>query len=97
MNGMNNYFPTVIQVNPCNNYSVYVYFDDGKIVLYDISSKIGKGVFKALQDINVFKDTCTVMNGTLAWDISGKRNPETCIDIDVFTLYDLPATKEEVA
>lgn len=94
---MNIYFPTVVQVKPCNNYSVRVYFDDGKIVSYDLSSKISKGVFKALQDISIFKNTCTIMNGTLAWDISGERNLETCIDIDVFTLYELPAIKEDVA
>lgn len=29
------------------------------------------------------------MNGTLAWDISGKRDPFTCIDIDPLTLYEL--------
>lgn len=31
------------------------------------------------------------MNGTLAWDISGKMDETDCIDIDPFTLYELNA------
>lgn len=94
---MHEYFPTVIQVVPQDDYTVYVYFDDGKIVLYDMSSKINKGVFKVLQNLSIFKNACTVMNSTLAWDISGTRDLSECIDIDVFTLYDLPSVKENIA
>ena len=32
---MNEYFPTVVQVIPLDNYHVQVFFDDGKIVDYD--------------------------------------------------------------
>lgn len=62
-------FPKVVQVIPMENYSVYVYFEDGKIVCYDMSQMIEKEVFRPLKDITVFKETCTVMNDTLAWDI----------------------------
>lgn len=41
-----------------------------------------------IRDINAFKEACTVMNGTLAWDISGNRDESSCIDIDPFTVYD---------
>ena len=30
---------------------------------------------------------CTVMGGTLAWDISGYFNESNCIDIDPETIY----------
>ena len=30
-------FPKVVQVMPIENYSVYVYFEDGKIVCYDMT------------------------------------------------------------
>ncbi len=53
------------------NYSVYVYFEDGKIVCYDMTQMIEKEVFRPLKDITVFKEACTVMNDTLAWDIGG--------------------------
>ena len=59
-------FPKVVQVIPMKDYSVYVYFEDGKIVCYDMSPMIEKEAFRQLKDINVFMDTCTVMNDTLA-------------------------------
>ncbi len=64
-------FPKVVQVIPMENYSVYVYFEDGKIVCYDMIQMIEKEVFRPLKDITVFKEACTVMNDTLAWDIGG--------------------------
>jgi len=58
-------FPKVVQVIPMKDYSVYVYFEDGKIVSYDMSKMIEKEAFRSLRDINIFIDTCTVMND--AW------------------------------
>jgi len=54
-------------------------------------------VFKPLQDIQTFKNTCTVLNDTLAWDLSGNRNPSDCIDIDPFTLYELDSINHLIA
>ena len=50
-----------------------------------------------LRNIENFKNTCTVMNGTLAWDISGKMDESDCIDIDPFTLYELKAINSLIA
>ena len=63
-------FPKVVQVIPMKDYSVYVYFEDGKIVNYDMSKMIEKEAFCCLKEIEIFLDRCTVMNDTLAWDIS---------------------------
>ena len=90
-------FPKVVQVIPMENYSVYVYFEDGKIVCYDMIQMIEKEVFRPLKDITVFKEACTVMNDTLAWDIGGKRDNTKCLDIDPDTLYDLPMEAEKIA
>ena len=90
-------FPKVVQVIPMENYSVYVYFEDGKIVCYDMAQIIEKEVFRPLKDITVFKEACTVMNDTLAWDIGGNRDNTKCLDIDPDTLYDLPMTVEKIA
>lgn len=84
---MNEYFPTVVQVIPLDNYHVQVFFDDGKIVDYDTTEDFKAAIFEPLRDIEKFKNACTVMNWTLAWDISGKMNETDCIDIDPFTLY----------
>ena len=86
---MNEYFPTVVQVIPLDNFHVQVFFDDGKIVDYDATED--------LRDIENFKNACTVMNGTLAWDISGKMDESDCIDIDPFTLYELKAINSLIA
>ena len=47
-------FHTVVQVIPYDDYKVYVYFEDGKIVCYDASSLLDKKVFEPLKDIYVF-------------------------------------------
>lgn len=90
-------FPKVVQVIPMKDYSVYVYFEDGKIVHYDMSQMIEKEAFRPLCDIDIFMDTCTVMNDTLAWDIGKNRDNTTCLDIAPDTLYELPMEVEKIA
>ena len=85
------YFPEIVQVIPHDNYTVTVYFHDGKIVVYDLSNLLDTGIFIKLKDIKVFKDTCMILNDTLAWDIGGNKDVYNCIDIDPETLYNLPA------
>ena len=90
------YFPEVVQVVPNRDYTVDVYFSDGKIVCYDVGGLIDKGVFRALRDRDVFVDRCTIMNDTLAWDVAGNGDPSACIDIDPETLYALPAIEDRL-
>lgn len=80
-------FYRVVQVVPTNDFKVYVYFEDGKIKLFDASDLINRGVFQKLRDINVFKNTCTVLNHTLAWDLAGKFDSTNCLDLDPEELY----------
>jgi hypothetical protein len=77
----------IIQVIPTSDFLVYVYFEDGKIKLFDMSHLVGRGVFAPLNDLNVFKNKCTILNDTLAWDLSGKRDIFDCLDIDPLTIY----------
>ena len=70
---------------------------DGKIVCYDMSQMVEKEAFLILKDIQVFMETCTVLNDTLAWDIQRNRDITTCLDIDPDTLYELPYTNEQIA
>jgi len=81
------YWPEVLQVIPTPEYKVHIYFDDGTIRLYDASELIKKGVFKQLQKDNLFIETCTVLNGTLAWTPDKSYNEETCLDLDPINLY----------
>lgn len=82
--------PEVVQVVPKDNYTVLVYFLDGKIVLYDMKPNLDKDIFKKLKDPVIFSETCTVLNDTLAWDLKGNRDESACIDIDPCSLYELP-------
>lgn len=42
-------------------------------------------------------DRCTVLNDTLAWEISGNWDNAICLDIDSDTLYALSYTNEAIA
>lgn len=86
---MKDYIPVVIQVIPQDNFHVRVTFDDRKVIDYNASKDLQTELFEPLKDINVFKKTCTIMNDTLAWDITGTRDAGNCIDIDPFTLYEM--------
>ena len=88
------YTPEIVQVVPHSDYTVTVYFVDGKIVNYDVKPKLEKGVFAALKDPAIFMNRCKIMNDTLAWDLSGENDPTNCIDIDPETLYALEHTEE---
>lgn len=88
--------PKVVQAVPTEEHTVYVYFEDGKIVCYDVKPLLEKEVFAVLREVEYFKRICTIMNDTLAWDISENRDNTTCIDIDPDTLYALEAVKEKV-
>jgi len=78
----------VVQVIPQSDFSVYVYFSDGIIKQYDAKPLLDKGVFKKIADISIFTERCTVMNNTLAWDISGNFDPYTCLDIAPESIYE---------
>lgn len=80
-------FHKVVQVLPTHDFKVFIYFEDGKIKLFDATDLITKGVFQKLQDINVFRNACTVLNHTLAWDLSGNFDPSDCLDLDPEALY----------
>ena len=83
------YYPVVVQAVPANNRSIYVYFSDGHIRLFDMTPLITEGgIFAQLSDESFFRERLTVMNGTAAWDLSGQHDPTNCIDLDPFTLYE---------
>lgn len=91
------YIPEILQVIPHKDFTVSVYFSDGKIVLYDVKPLLQNEIFSKISDIDVFMGTCTILNDTLAWDIAGERNESKCIDIDPDTLYSLPESAEKIA
>ena len=86
--------PKVLRVRSAGDYKIYAYFNDGSIHLYDMAPSIEKGgVFERIHDKAVFDSTLTVMNGTIAWDLTGDHDPKQCIDIDPLVVYASPAVR----
>ncbi len=80
--------PALYQVLPADDFKVYLYYDNGEIKLYDCSFILEEsGVYDEIKDISRFKELCTIMNGTLAFDISEQRDPFNCIDFCPDVLY----------
>ena len=94
---MMDFTPDIVQVVPHDDYTVSVYFCDGKIVLYDVKPNLKKGVFQKLNDKTVFMEKCKIINDTLAWDVTGTDDPTSCIDIDPDYLYSLEHVAERIA
>ena len=92
---MMDYTPEIVQVVPHEDYTVMVYFCDGKIVVYDANPKLNDGVFQRLKDKTFFIGNCKIMNDTLAWDLSNENDPSNCIDIDPDYLYSLDYVEEQ--
>jgi len=75
--------PVVLQAEAVRPYLVNAYLNDGTVHQYDVKPLIDKGgVFAPLRDEAFFAERLTVLNETVAWDITGDRNPYTCVDID---------------
>jgi len=92
------FWPKVLQVMPTDDYGVYAYFNDGSVRLFNVRPLIKPGtVFEPLQDINLFSSKLTVINGTVAWDMGGNRNPRKCIDLDPLVIFDQPAIDDPLA
>ena len=91
------YFPEVVQVVPFPDHTVSVYFSDGKIVSYDVRPLLDKVVFRALRDKDIFIKRCSIMNDTLAWNITCNGDPAACIDIGPETLYALDAIEDRLS
>lgn len=82
-------YPEVAQTVAGPGKKVYAYFSDGKKTMLDMASAIAAGgVFSKLSDDAFFRDALTVLNGAVAWDVSGVYDPTTCIDIDPFAAYE---------
>ena len=80
--------PRLFQVIPTDDYLVYLYYDNGEIRLFDCRWILEEsGVYERIKEPAKFRELCTIMNGTLAWDTSGVRDPYRCIDLCPDTVY----------
>lgn len=83
------YIPCVVQAVAGDNFTVYAYFSDGTVRLADIKPAISRGgVFSQLADEAVFRNSLTVLNDAVAWDLTGARDETSCIDLDPWKMYE---------
>lgn len=93
----NELFPEVLQAVAGDNFTVYAYMNDGTVRLLDMKPLIERGnLFEKLRNRDFF-ESVTVMNNTVAWDLSGIRDPYNCIDIDPFTVGGCPIVPDPLA
>jgi hypothetical protein len=80
--------PKLFQVIPQDDVTVTLFYDNGEIKRYDCNRvRLESGVLEQKKKLSRFKELCTIMNGTLAWDISEKRDSYNCIDLCPDTVY----------
>jgi len=86
---MTDIFPAVVQAVPGEDFTVYAYCNDGAVRQIDIKPLIAKGgVFTQIADPKFFRERLTVLNDTVAWDITGDRDGTVCVDIDPFQIFE---------
>ena len=57
----------IIKAEPLENYELLLTFEDGEKKVKDMKPYLEKGVFKKLQNIEVFKNV-KIKYGTVCWD-----------------------------
>ena len=76
---MDTLFPKVLQAVAGEDFTVYLYFNDGSVRLYDAKPLLALGgVFAPLQDEAFFKNRLTVLNDTAAWAAVWTWTPSSC-------------------
>ena len=78
-----------VHIDPEIDYCIISHFADGKITRFNMKCYIDNTVntvFNPLKDKEVFKNTLTILNNNVVWDLSGE-GIETDCKIDSWTLY----------
>lgn len=82
-------FPSVVQAVAGKDFTVYAYCCDGAVRLIDMKPLIAKGgVFSPLADSEFFQTRLTVINDSVAWDVTGNRDETACVDIDPCWIFE---------
>lgn len=83
------YIPCVVQALAGDNDTVYACYSDGSIRHAGTKLLIERGgVFTQLKDLDVFCDCLAVLNDAVAWDISDELDETSCIDLDLWKMYE---------
>lgn len=79
----------IVEAEVCGDLAVRVRFADGAERIVDVRPLVEKGgVFARLGDRDFFEGRLAVMNGTVAWDVTGDGDESRCIDLDPINIYE---------
>lgn len=88
-------FPVVVQALAGEDHTVFAYMLDGTVRRMSVKHLVEQGgVWEKLRDPDFFRNALTVMNDTVAWDLSGEHDPANCLDIDPFTIAECEAVSD---
>lgn len=82
------YVPQIYMAIPAGAKKVDCYFTNGAVRRYDVNRAIRLGgVFAPLRNQRTFERSMLVMDGVLAFDLTGKRDPYDVVDICADVIY----------
>jgi len=82
------YIPQIYMVALAGGKKVDCYFTNGAVRRFDVSAAIRLGgVFAPLKNQKVFERAVMVIDGVLAFDIKGNRDPYEIVDICADVVY----------
>ena len=82
------YIPQIYMAALAGGKKVDCYFTNGEVKRYDVNRAIRlRGVFAPLKNQKVFNRAVMVMDGVLAFDIAGDRDPYKMVDICADVIY----------
>ena len=82
------YIPEIYMAAPVGGKKVDCYFTNGAVRRYDVNQAIRLGgVFAPLKNQALFERSLMVMDGVLAFDVTGKRDPYDMVDICADVIY----------
>jgi len=83
------YIPQIFMVALAGGKQVDCTFTNGAVRRYDVSRAIRMGgVFAPLKDQTLFERSVMVMDGVLAFDLKGDRDPYSVVDICADIVYE---------
>lgn len=63
----------ILNIEPKTEYKLILYYSDGSVRLYDLADSL-YGVFKKLEDPELFSKVFIDDSGAIAWDIDSKAD-----------------------
>ena len=90
-------FPTVLQAVAGEDYTVFAYMLDGTVRKVSVKHLVERGgIWERLKDDDFFHYALTVLNDTVAWDLTGNHDPSECIDIDPFAVAECEIVSDPI-